>query len=98
LGSGIVAEIGAALWGIGTAVQDALLLALVSTVIQGTRKATAFGVYDTIFGIAWFAGSALCGWLVDRSVTGLVAFSVAMQLIAIPFFILPKLHEFRRAS
>jgi MFS family permease len=98
LGSGIVAEIGAALWGIGTAVQDALLLALVSTVIQGTRKATAFGVYDTIFGIAWFAGSALCGWLVDRSMTGLVAFSVAMQLIAIPFFILPKLHDLRPAS
>ena len=85
MGSGGFAQAGVALWGLGTAVQDAMILAMVARVI-GERRATAFGIYDTIFGIAWFAGSALMGFLVDRSIPGLVAFSVLTQLVAIPFF------------
>lgn len=89
LGYGIVAQTGAALWGVGIAVQDALLLALVSTVIA-RKKATAFGLYDLAFGIAWFPGSVICGVLLDRSIPALVLFSVLLQLCAIPFFILGK--------
>lgn len=86
LGHGIVAEVGAALCGVGTVVQDSLLLALVSTVITQRRGATTFGLYDLIFGIAWFAGSAAAGVLLDLSATALVVFSVALQLLAVPFF------------
>ena len=87
LTTGAAAKLGVALWGVGTAVQDALLLALVATVIARGRKATAFGLYDLIFGAAWFAGSAICGVLLDRSVVALVIFSAALQLLAIPFFV-----------
>lgn len=85
--SGPLAFAGASLWGIGTAIQDSLLLALVSTVIAEGRRPTAFGLYDLIFGLAWFLGSVVCGVLVDRSPLGLVIFCVALQLLAIPFFI-----------
>ena len=88
LGRGAAAQAGVALWGVGTAVQDALLLALIAGTLAHRRRATAFGLYDFIFGLAWFAGSVACGLLVDRSVPGLVLFSVALQLSAIPFFLL----------
>lgn len=88
LGKGAVAFAGAVLWGMGTTVQDALLLALVATVI-GARKSTAFGVYDLVFGVSWFAGSAFAGFLADRTLPGLVAFSVVTQLAAVPFFLRP---------
>jgi len=87
LGAGAVAEAGAALWGVGIAVQDAILLALISGVIARGRRATAFGVYDLVFGVAWFAGSAIAGILLDQSILGLVLFSMLLQLFAIPFFI-----------
>src|SRR5580658_5579617 len=87
LGNGLTAEIGAALWGVGTVVQDSLLLALVASVITQRRGATTFGLYDLIFGVAWFAGSALEGALLDHSIPGLVVFSIALQAIAIPFFV-----------
>jgi MFS family permease len=87
LGNGIVAEAGAALWGVGTVVQDSLLLALVSRVISERRGATTFGLYDLIFGIAWFAGSAVAGALLDLSTIAVVAFSIVLQLFALPFFI-----------
>ncbi|HEY6485989.1 MAG TPA: MFS transporter [Candidatus Cybelea sp.] len=90
LGRGSLAVAGAAVWGVGTAVQDALLLALVATVLARRRKATVFGLYDLAFGIAWFAGSVVGGVLLDRSITALVAFSMLLQVAAIPFFVYGK--------
>jgi hypothetical protein len=86
LGRGVAAQAGAALWGVGIAVQDALLLALVAGVLTPRRRATGFGFYDLIFGVAWFSGSAIAGVLVDRSAVGLALFSMLLQLCAIPFF------------
>ena len=77
------------MWGIGIAVGDALLLALVASVVRRNR-ATAFGMYDLPFGLAWFAGSAVAGVLLDRSAIALVLFSTLLQLAAIPFFVLEK--------
>ncbi|MFZ0364321.1 MAG: MFS transporter [Candidatus Cybelea sp.] len=87
LGRGAAAETGVALWGVGIAVQDALLLALVTSVLAHRRRATSFGLYDLIFGSAWFIGSAIAGLLLDRSLVALVIFSVVLQLGAIPFFV-----------
>ncbi len=87
LGRGAAAQAGAALWGVGIAVQDALLLALVAGVLARRRRATSFGLYDLVFGVAWFAGSVICGILLDRSIVALVLFSVLLQLCAIPFFV-----------
>jgi Major Facilitator Superfamily len=86
LGRGAAAQAGAALWGVGIAVQDALLLALVAGVLAHRRRATSFGLYDLIFGSAWFIGSAIAGVLLDRSILALVLFSTLLQLGAIPFF------------
>jgi len=87
MGRGAAAQAGAALWGVGIAVQDALLLALVASVLAHRRRATSFGLYDLIIGVAWFAGSAVAGVLLDRSTLGLVLFSTLLQLAAIPFFL-----------
>ena len=42
--------------------QDSLLKAVLVDVIPSEKRSTAFGVFDTGFGIAWFAGSAIMGW------------------------------------
>ncbi|HTV93813.1 MAG TPA: MFS transporter [Verrucomicrobiae bacterium] len=87
LSTGLTAAIGAALWGVGTVVQDSLLLALVASVITQRRGATTFGLFDLIFGVAWFVGSAVEGALLDHSIPALVIFSIALQAVAIPFFL-----------
>lgn len=90
LGGSVLALVGMILWGIGMGAQDSLLKAMLSGVVPPDKRSTAFGVFDTVFGIAWFAGSAGMGWLYDKSVTGLIIFSVLLQLAALPFFILAK--------
>ncbi|MGA7357161.1 MAG: MFS transporter [Candidatus Cybelea sp.] len=86
LGRGAIAGLGVVLWGLAGAVQSTPLLALVAGVVSRRRGATGFGLYDLIFGSAWFAGSAIAGALLDRSVVALVLFSTLLQLAAIPFF------------
>ncbi len=82
--------LGMVLWGIGLGAQDSLLKALLSRIIEANKRSTAFGVFDTGFGIAWFLGSATMGLLYNRSIAVLVAFSVVAQLAALPVLLLAK--------
>jgi MFS family permease len=77
-------------WGVGMGAQDSLLKAVLSGVIASGKRGTAFGLFDTIYGVAWFAGSATMGLLYDKSVLAVVIFSVALQLAALPVFIFAK--------
>ncbi len=81
---GWVALIGAFLWGIGMGAQDALFPALVAKITPQQTRASALGTFDAIYGIAWFAGSALMGLIYDRSLVAVVIFGVSAQLVGVP--------------
>jgi predicted MFS family arabinose efflux permease len=81
--------VGMILWGLGMGA-DSCLKAIVATVAPASRRSTAFGVFDTGFGIAWFAGSAIMGVLYDKSIPALVVFSMLLQLCALPVFALAQ--------
>lgn len=76
--------IGTILWGIGMGVEGSCLKAVLSHVLPPDRRSTGFGIFDTGFGIAWFAGSAIMGLLYERSIAALVVFSMILQLLALP--------------
>ncbi|MER3421002.1 MAG: MFS transporter, partial [Chloroflexota bacterium] len=57
-----------------------------------------YGLFNTGYGLAWFAGSALMGLLYDVSLGGLVAFCLAVQLAAVPLLLVAaQLHRSRPA-
>ena len=87
LGGAGVALIGMMLWGIGMGAQDSLLKAVLTSVVSAAKRSTAFGVFDSSFGIAWFLGSAALGFLYDRSIVSVIIVSVVLQLLALPFFL-----------
>jgi predicted MFS family arabinose efflux permease len=68
-------------------VQESIVRAAVADLVPSKRRAGAYGVFDTGFGIFWFLGSSLMGILYDRSIPALVAFSVAAQLAALPLLV-----------
>lgn len=88
LGGMFLALIGMVLWGIGMGVQDSALKAVLAGIVGPERRGTAFGVFDTGFGIAWFIGSAAMGLLYEASIPGLVLFSVFIQMLALPVLLL----------
>jgi MFS family permease len=84
LGDFYPALVGMILWGIGMGAQESILRAAIATMIPPERRGTAYGLFNTGFGLAWFAGSAVMGMLYDTSLTVLIGFSVIMQLLAVP--------------
>jgi len=71
-------------WGIGMSAQGSLLQAMLTRVIPPQKRSTAFGLFDTGYGIAWFLGSAFMGLLYDKSILAVALFSVVLQLAALP--------------
>jgi len=86
LGTSIPALIGMIFWGIGMAAQGSLLQAMLTGVIPPQKRSTAFGLFDTGYGIAWFLGSAVMGLLYEKSILAVAVFSVCLQLAALPVF------------
>ena len=80
------------------ALTESVLLSLVADVVEPARRVTAFGLFDTGFGVAWFAGSALMGLLYQVSIPGLVIFSVLVQLMALVFCILAGFGQSDKAA
>jgi MFS family permease len=81
-----LAILGMALWGIGMGAQESIMRAAVGGMIAPEQRGTAYGLFNTVYGIAWFLGSVLIGVLYDISIPWLVAFSVSAQLASVPIF------------
>ncbi len=77
---------GIVLWGVGMGAQESILRAAVAEMAPVQRRATAYGLFNTGYGLAWFVGSAWMGWLYDHALTALMLFSVVVQLLAVPLF------------
>ncbi len=74
--------LGAVLWGIGMGAQESILKAAIGKLVDKKVRATAYGFFNAIFGIAWFAGSALIGLLYSINLVALMTVSVISELCA----------------
>jgi MFS family permease len=84
LGGFAAAVLGMACWGIGTGAQESVMRATVSQLAPQHRRATAFGIFNAVYGVAWFAGSVLLGVLYDLSIVTVAMVSMALQALAVP--------------
>lgn len=62
--------------------------AAVAAMSPSDRRGSAFGVFNTCFGVFWLAGSSLMGILYDLSLPAMVAFSVLVQAAGVPLMLL----------
>lgn len=88
LGNSGLALLGMTLWGVGMGAQESILKAAIAGMVPVDKRASAYGIFATGYGLSWFLGSALMGILYDRSISALVVFSVIIQLTAIPILLL----------
>ena len=83
LGGFALAIAGTLLWGLALGAQDVIMSAAVADLVPERSRARAYGIFPAIYGMAWFAGSALLGALYDVSLIGLAAVAALAQLAAI---------------
>ncbi|SRR5579884_931938 len=87
LGGASVALAGVALWGLGMGVHESIMAAAVAMLAPAPRRGSAYGLFNTGYGVAWFLGSAVIGLLYDISLPALILFAVLAELAAIPLFL-----------
>lgn len=75
---------GTVVWGAVMGVQETVMRAAVADLVPAASRGTAYGLFNAMFGLAWFAGSSLMGLLYERSPGHVAAFSVAAQLASLP--------------
>lgn len=83
--AGVYAAVGC--WATGLGAQDASLRGGIAQVVSMNKRGSAFGAFNGVYGVAWFAGSAVMGLLYDHSLIALVAFGIAAQLLAAGMFV-----------
>lgn len=86
LGGPTAAMAGVACWATGIGAQDAILRSGIAQVVSMNKRGSAFGAFNGIFGVMWFAGSAIMGVLYDHSITAVVVFGLSLQLAAAAAF------------
>ncbi len=79
----ISAIVGVALWGVVMGLYETILKATVAVIIPAQNRSLAYGIFHSLFGIAWFTGGAVIGWLYETSIVSLFAFSIGLQILSL---------------
>jgi MFS family permease len=88
---------GSVLWGASMGIQEAILRAAVADFTPLGGRGFAYGIFNTIYGGAWFAGSVVTGILYTVNVVYAAEFMFLMQCAAIPV-LLSVVREQRRTG
>ncbi len=79
---------GALCWAVGLGAQESIFKAAIAQFVPKAQRARAYGGFFGLFGLAWWIGSTLMGWMYERSLSGLVAFSAITQVAAVPLLLI----------
>ncbi len=82
----IPALISAVLWGSVMGIHETIMRAAIADLTSLDHRGTAYGIFNTIYGGAWFIGCTLMGFLYDLSLPAVFVFVVFMELMAIVVF------------
>jgi MFS family permease len=81
------------LWGAVMGIHETIMRAAIADLVPIERRGSAYGIFNTLYGLSLFIGSAAMGLLYEVSITYILVFAVVMELVAIPTLFL-----IRRAS
>jgi MFS family permease len=80
-----------ACWAIGLGAQQATLRAGIAQLVSMNKRGNAYGLFNAVYGVLWFLGSAMMGVLYDYSLIALVVIGMVLQtLAAATFFVLHR--------
>ena len=74
--------VGGVAWGAALGIQESTLRAAVGDLAASPRTATAYGVFNTVYGVALLAGGSLIGLLYGTRPALLILYVVATQVVA----------------
>ena len=78
--------VGVVFWGIVMGTHETIMKAAIADLTPLKKRGTGYGIFNTAYGLAFLIGSSVMGILYEKSITHVIAFSVIVEILAIPLF------------
>ncbi|MDW8183908.1 MAG: MFS transporter [Anaerolineae bacterium] len=78
--------LGMMLWGAVIGGQETIMRAAIPSLVALEERGTAYGLFNGIYGLAWFLGSAAMGAIYELSTGGVILLAIVLELIALGVF------------
>jgi len=72
------------LWGSVMGTHETIMRAAIADLVPVERRGSAYGIFNTFYGLSLFVGGSVMGLLYDFSISYLIIFVAVMELLAIP--------------
>jgi predicted MFS family arabinose efflux permease len=82
--------IGVVTWGIVMGTHETIMKAGIADITSIRKRGTGYGIFNMLYGVAIFIGSAMAGFLYDYSVNLLIVIVIVIELLAVPVFFIMK--------
>ncbi len=79
--------IGAVLWGAVMGIHETIMRAAVADITMPEKRGTVYGIFNTIYGLSFFLGSGIMGYLYEISIFYLILFCIMAQFLSLLCFI-----------
>ncbi|MDT8898581.1 MFS transporter [Thermanaerothrix sp. 4228-RoL] len=76
----------AVLWGVVMSAHETVMRAAIADMVGKARRASAYGIFNTLYGAAWFVSGASMGFLYERSLSALLLFVTLTEILALVMF------------
>jgi len=77
----------AIVWGIVMGTHETIMKSAIADITPMKKRGTGYGIFNTAYGLAVFAGSSLMGLLYDVSIGWVIALAVAVEAAAVVMFL-----------
>jgi len=81
------ALIGAMIWGSVMGIHETIMRAAIADITPIEKRGSAYGIFNTIYGLAWLVGGGLMGLFYEVAIGYLILFSVSLEVISVILFI-----------
>ncbi|MCL5019912.1 MAG: MFS transporter [Patescibacteria group bacterium] len=78
------------LWGAVMGIHETIMRAAIADLSPINRRGITYGIFNTLYGGAWFIGGVVMGLLYDRSIYYISSFVVVMEIVSVPLLIMVK--------
>jgi len=90
--------IGVLCWGVVMGIHETIMRSAIADITPLSKRGTGYGIFNTTYGLAFFLGSVLLGFLYDRSLTFFVAAIILIECMALVVFFYMKREISKRVN
>jgi predicted MFS family arabinose efflux permease len=93
-----LAIVAAVVWGVVMGTHETIMKSAIADITPMKKRGTGYGIFNTAYGLAVFAGSSIMGLLYDRSLSWVIGLAVVVEIAALIVFLFLRKEALGKAA